>query len=98
MSFACMFFRALKKHGATPRDGIGFTSVQEKRRSRHASQALLLFLRMAMGTIHALASVYAMSAMPLSPFFFPLYPCSDLRRWEVSCTWSGGPSRPQRCY
>jgi hypothetical protein len=65
------FLMALRSHkieGSTPRDGTGFASVREKRRSRRASQALLLLLRVAMRTVHVSASAYSKSAMRLPSF------------------------------
>jgi hypothetical protein len=61
-----------KKQGATPRDSTGLASIREKRRSRHASQVLLLFLCMAIRTVHVSASVYSGYAMHLPSFFSPL--------------------------
>ena len=58
---------AQKMEGSTPRDGAGFASVREKRRSRHASRPLLWLLRVAMRTVHVLFEV-CHASLPLSGF------------------------------
>jgi hypothetical protein len=84
MSVACMFLKIRKKYGATPRDSMGLASVREKRRSRHASQALLLFWRMAMGTIHLSAGVYSTSVMRLpSSFCYSPVALYDYRKFPA---------------
>jgi hypothetical protein len=50
---------------STPRDSMGLASVREKCRSRHASQALLFFLCVAVRTVHVAASIDSGPAMRL---------------------------------
>jgi hypothetical protein len=71
-----------KKQGAPPRGSMGLASVREKRRSRHACQALLLFLHAGIRTVPISASVYSRSAIRLSSFRSPLCPCNGPPLWE----------------
>jgi hypothetical protein len=65
------------------RGSTGLASVREKRRSRHACQALLLWFYVAIRTVRIPASVYSRPALHLPSFFSPLWPYSDLRLREL---------------